>query len=251
MKKPLDKFSEQSKSYKKYRPTYPKELYDDILKLVKTKDVCWDCGTGNGQVATVLSSYFNTVYATDLSHGQITKAPKKANIIYKVERAETTRFNDDQFDLITVAQAIHWFDFTAFNKEVRRVCKNEGILSVWGYGLLKISEPIDVLVHAFYHHVVGPYWDKERRHVENEYKSIPLVFDEIQTKNQKSIKINWTLEHLEGYFNSWSSVRNYMRDNGGRNPVDQLMKELKSVWGKDALKEIEFPIFLRVGRIKK
>ncbi len=102
MKKVKDKFSDRSEFYKKYRPTYPEEFYEEILKLTTGRNECWDCGTGNGQVAAELSKYFNKVYATDISESQIDNADKRDNVIYKVERAEKTTFRDSQFDLITV-----------------------------------------------------------------------------------------------------------------------------------------------------
>ena len=168
MKSVKDKFSNQAKIYKKYRPTCPIEIYQEIIQHVKSKDSCWDCGTGNGQVAINLTKYFKTIYATDISQNQLDNAVQHENIIYKVERAERTNFLDNQFDLITIAQAIHWFDFEAFNKEVRRVSKNEGIISIWGYGLLRINPKIDQLINIFYHEIIGPYWNKERKHKTNE-----------------------------------------------------------------------------------
>src|SRR5689334_5303642 len=113
-----DNFSTQSEQYAKFRPTYPDDLYQFLFSLIKTKNIAWDCGTGNGQVAQELSKHFKEVYATDVSEKQIKNAIQRGNIFYKVERAEQTSFPDKNFDLITVAQAIHWFDFDAFYKEV-------------------------------------------------------------------------------------------------------------------------------------
>src|SRR6185503_9076126 len=132
-----DNFSLQSYQYAKFRPTYPKELYDFLLSLVETREVAWDCGTGNGQVANELAKYFKQVYATDISEKQIQQAVKKDNIFYKVESAENTSFPANEFDLITVAQAIHWFSFDEFYNEVNRTIKPGGILAVIGYGLTK------------------------------------------------------------------------------------------------------------------
>src|SRR4030095_11116914 len=138
-----DNFATQSDQYVKFRPTYPDELYQFLLPLVKTKDAAWDCGTGNGQVAQELSKHFKKVYATDISEKQIKNAIQRENIFYKVESAERTSFPDKSFDLITVAQAIHWFDFGAFYKEVERTIKPNGVLAVIGYGLLSIDEDTD------------------------------------------------------------------------------------------------------------
>ena len=67
MKSTKDNFSAQAKIYKKYRPTYPQDIYQELIGFVKDKNQCWDCGTGNGQVAVQLAKYFDTVYATDIS----------------------------------------------------------------------------------------------------------------------------------------------------------------------------------------
>src|SRR3954471_1919616 len=161
-----DNFSTQSEQYVKFRPTYPDKLYQFLWPLIETKDTAWDCATGNGQVAQELSKHFKGVYATDISENQIKNAIQRENIFYKVERAEQTSFRNKNFDLITVAQAIHWFDFEAFYKEVKRVIKPKGILTVIGYGLFSIDKDTDAVINRFYREVTGPYWDKERRFVD-------------------------------------------------------------------------------------
>lgn len=250
MKKIQDNFSRQSSFYKKYRPTYPIALINDILLLTKDRDSCWDCGTGNGQVAVELSHHFEKVFATDISENQIANAVKKENITYGVERSEDTSFTDNQFDLITVAQALHWFDFMAFNKEINRVCKNGAIVAIWGYGLLRIEESIDLLLDTFYTDIIGPYWNKERKHVDNAYAPIPLDFKEINLKKDYQIKTHWTIGDLEGYLNSWSSVQNYITKNK-QSPVDQIIESISVHWDNKTTKEITFPIFTRIGRIEK
>lgn len=250
MKKALDKFSEQSDAYKKFRPTYPDTLYADILAFANAREACWDCGTGNGQVAVELSKHFDRVVATDLSVEQIRNAEKRRNISYKVERAEHTSFKDDQFDLITVAQAFHWFDFSAFNKEARRVSKNGGLVSIWGYGLLRISPPIDQLIDHFYYYTVGPYWDAERKHVDNSYSDVEFDFEPIDVESDQGIAAEWDLKHLEGYLNSWSSVHNYIREKN-KNPVIELVRSLGALWDDNSKKRAVFPIFMKMGRVIK
>src|SRR5689334_5830547 len=98
-----DLFSAQSDAYAKYRPSYPKELFDHILSFVEHRDRAWDCATGNGQAATILADHFKSVDATDISDAQLSKAVQRKNIEYRVASAEQTPFEDDSFDLITVA----------------------------------------------------------------------------------------------------------------------------------------------------
>lgn len=249
MKEVKDIFSKQASTYKKYRPTYPDELYDDILSQVKEKNSCWDCGTGNGQAAVVLSKHFNKVYATDISNNQLKNAEQISNIEYSIARAEKTSFSNDQFDLVTVGQAAHWFDFDAFNNEVKRVTKKDGMIAIWGYGLLKINDDVDKLIDHFYTEVIGPYWDKERRHIDNEYRSIKFDFEEIHNINKRSINIEWQLSDLQGYFNSWSCVQHYKKQNNDENPVNELIDKISCIWQSDEKKAIKFPIFLRMGRV--
>lgn len=251
MKKALDIFSNQANTYKKYRPTYPQELYDEILKHVPQKFSCWDCATGNGQVAVVLSKYFNEVFATDISKQQLAAAEKADNIVYKVERAEATGFTANKFDLITVAQAMHWFDMEAFNSEVKRVAKNEGIVAVWGYGLLRVDKEIDNYLTTFCNKTLGPYWNPERKHVDNAYNSIIFNFEQINKEKAMDITTHWTLEQLEGYLNSWSSVQNFIRQHRGHNPVLELIESIKTLWGNKKERKVDFPIFLKIGRVIK
>ena len=251
MKSIKDNFSSQAATYKKYRPTYPDALYQDVISMVKQKTRCWDCGTGNGQVAIQLAKHFDRVYATDISRNQLDQAPNHPRITYKLERAEKTSFPDDEFDLITVAQAIHWFDFKAFNNEVKRVGKNGSILGIWGYGLLRIDPDIDRCIDDFYYNIIGPYWNRERKHIDNAYQSILFDFEELPVPENRNIHTNWTLHQLEGYLNSWSSVQHYKKIHPMVNPVAPIIAEIQRYWKEDEIKTVKFPIFMRLGRIEK
>ncbi len=241
-----DNFSAYADKYAKFRPTYPRQLYDFLLGIVPSKQTAWDCGTGNGQVAHELSNYFEKVYATDISEKQLQNAVKKENIIYKVERAEATSFNEKSFDLVTVGQAIHWFKFTEFYDEVRRTIKPRGVLAVFGYGLIRIDETIDKIIDKLYYDIVGPYWDKERKYVDENYKTIPFPFNEIDSPQLKN-QFEWTFDEMIGYLETWSAVQHYIKANQ-QNPVDLVHAELKKKWGNNT-KTVHFPILLRVARI--
>src|SRR4029077_6881846 len=100
---PKDLFSQQASIYAKYRPGYPEELIEYILSHVTNRETAWDCATGNGQAALLLSSYFKKVFATDISENQISHATQNPAITYLLSAAEKTSFTDNTFDLITVA----------------------------------------------------------------------------------------------------------------------------------------------------
>jgi ubiquinone/menaquinone biosynthesis C-methylase UbiE len=242
-----DLFSTQANVYAAFRPTYPKELYDFIFSKLKTKHKAWDCATGNGQVAGYLASYFDEVYATDISQQQLNNAIKKKNILYSVSPAEKTTFEDQQFDLITVAQALHWFDREKFYDEAKRVGKPGSLLAIWGYALLYIQPDIDKIIMNFYNNVVGPYWDEARRLVEEEYRSLSFPFKEIESP-KFDITSTWTLDHLAGYFESWSATQKYIKANG-HNPVPEVLAQLEKVWKNGDKKPVRFPVFLKLFRM--
>lgn len=243
-----DNFSQQSHNYAKYRPAYPAELFEYLNGIVQHQQNAWDCGTGNGQIAHELAKYFDNVFATDISQSQLDNALQKDTIFYSVQPAEQTNFDSNFFDLVVVAQAIHWFDFERFYKEVTRTAKENALLCVIGYGKLKVSEQIDSLIADFYENIIGKYWDKERKYIDENYETIPFPFKEIPTPHFINTQ-DWTFQHLIGYLNTWSAVKHFIRQNG-YNPIDKLQSELAQVWGNDPTKQVHFPLLLRIGEIK-
>ncbi len=248
MKDIKDNFSSGSADYATFRPESPAELYDFLLAHVALKRSAWDVGTGNGQVAAVLSDHFNSVYATDISAKQLANAVRKPNITYKEERAEHSSLADKSIDLITVAQAFHWFDFDAFYTEVRRVARPGALLAIWTYNLLSIDKGrIDDIINDFYFNTIGAYWDPERKYVDEGYQNVDIPFGEIETP-VFNIRKRWDLAQFLGYISTWSSVGHYKRTEGA-DPVILLEERLKSHWQPDEVKDIDFPVFMRLFRI--
>lgn len=242
-----DNFSSSSGNYAKYRPEYPQELFDFIGTLVKDKSCAWDCGTGNGQVAAELAELFEQVMATDISVSQLENAVRKPNISYSVQPAERTDFPDGFFDLVIVAQAIHWFDFEVFYEEVKRTAKPDAYLVATGYGLLSISPEIDAVVLRFYNEIIGPYWDAERKYIDENYLTIPFPFEEIAVPAIEN-RLEWTFDHLIGYLETWSAVKHYIRENQ-QNPIELIRTELRKAWGETKTRNVIFPLLLRVGKV--
>src|SRR5690606_14213956 len=112
-----DNFSSVSDSYAKFRPNYPLAIFDFLYPLLHNKACPWYCGTSNGQLAAELAKDFIQVYATDISQSQLHHAKQAENIHSSLQPAERTKFEASTFDLITIAQAVHWFDFDQFYAE--------------------------------------------------------------------------------------------------------------------------------------
>jgi SAM-dependent methyltransferase len=247
MKQVKDLFSTQAATYAAYRPVYPQELYNFLFSVTPAFHHAWDCGTGNGQVASQLAKRFDKVAATDISTSQMQYAPAIGNITYDVMRAEQTAFPDRSFDLITVGTALHWFDFDGFYREVERVARPGAALVSWAYATCKADAEITAVIEDFYHRVVGKYWDAERKFVDEAYRTIPFPFRELPVP-RLSIEVDWTKDQLIGYLNSWSSVQHYIRAHN-TNPVSQIERPLNLAWGLQDRRHFSFPLCMRAGRL--
>ena len=243
-----DHFSGHAADYASHRPTYPAGLFDYLSRLVGARRLAWDCATGNGQAARVLAGCFEKVIATDASVGQIESASGlPENVALRVATAEASGISGSSADLITVAQALHWFEFESFYAEVRRVLAPAGVLAVWSYELTRVSSDIDVLIDAFYRGEIEPFWPPERAHVESGYRTVPFPFDEVQGVPEFSMTVSWRADQLLDYLRTWSAVRRCMAESGS-DPVSGLEPELKRVWG-DGSREVRWPLNVRVGRL--
>ena len=242
-----DNFSNHAADYAKFRPTYPQELYTFLFKIVQNKSKAWDVATGNGQVAVELSKVFTEVLATDLSAKQLAEAPQVENITYRVQTSEEPFDTQEQFDLITVAQAIHWFDFEAFYKQVTLHLKPEGIFATIGYSVLETSGKLNEVIQHFYKGITAPYWDPERKYLDDHYQSIPFPFQEIETP-KFAMPIYWTADELVNYLNTWSAVKHYEKANA-KNPLHLIRDDVYKHWGAKEKREFNFPLLLRVGTL--
>ena len=213
-----------------------------------TPQFAWDCGAGSGQLTQLLAPYFDAVVATDISAHQLQHAPYFENVSYQVQSAEHTSFAEQSFDLITVAQAIHWFDFDGFYAEVRRTLRPEGILAVIGYGLIQLQQPeLQGCIERLYFKTLKGYWDAERRYIDEAYQTIPFPFEKIAT-SELSMSFQWSAAQLLDYLNTWSALKHYRAKNS-----DDPLYEFKAFFTLDdhanQLFELKFPIFLRLGRL--
>lgn len=244
----MSRFSKQAELYARYRPEYPREMYDFIFKHLSSRHFAWDCATGSGQVAKYLADYFEKVYATDISQEQLSFAPQRNNIEYLDTSAENSGLPSNQCDLITVAQAIHWFNFEQFYKEVRRVGKNGSLLAVIGYGMVRISDKLDPFIDDLYEEAFSSHFNKNRKYIDEQYRTIPFPFEEIPSPLFQN-QYNWSLRELEGYFNSWSAIQK-IKSEKGYNPVDDTISLLKKRIPDPQNLKVTFPVFMRLGKVK-
>jgi len=244
-----DHFSELAKRYVDFRPHYPSDLFDYLATLLPRNSLIWDCAAGSGQATIDLAARFDKVIATDGSAEQLASASQLPNVDYRVALAEQSGLADNSIDLITVAQALHWFTHDRFFHEVNRVLKPGGLLAVWVYATNRLEgEEVDAIVQDYYSNIVGPYWPPERKMTENGYSTIPFPFPQITHVPSFRMEARWTLDQLLGYFSTWSATNRFIKATG-HNPLGALRETLAAVWGDPSRPRlVTWPLSFRVGR---
>lgn len=246
MKKP---FSFKGEDYSKYRPQYPKELFEYLSLIVNENYRAWDCATGNGQAAIGLTPYFKEIIATDINKEQISNCIPHKRINYYKAPAENSRILSHSVDLITVATAIHWFDKQKFFKEAKRVLKPGGILAVWNYtSFTSISPEIDGIIEQLNEHILGPrYWPEQAYTIFKKGYTFKFPFKELKAP-QIFMSQRWTLTDIVKYLHTWSGVQVYIKKNK-KDPVDIIYGELLKAWGNMRKnREIKWELLFKLNR---
>jgi SAM-dependent methyltransferase len=241
-----DHFSGHASHYATFRPTYPESLFQFLAKCASGHALAWDCATGNGQAARGLVPHFDRVIATDASAAQIAAAAAEGEngLEFREAAAERSGLEDESVDLITVAQALHWFDIDSFFKESRRVLRGGGILAVWCYARNRVSSDCDAVISRMFAEVEN-YWPPERAIVENNYRDIEMPFDELSAPSF-DMSASWTADDMLGYFRTWSASQRYVRERHA-DPVAAIETDLRLAWGPRR-REVRWPLTLRLGR---
>ena len=243
-----DHFSPRAVEYARHRPLYPPELFAWLASVAPDHRLVWDCGTGNGQAAFSLAAYFDRVVATDASEEQLRLAVPHERIDYRLARAEDVRLEPDRADLVTVAAAIHWFDFEAFYDAVRRSTVPGGVLAAWTYHMPAIEPALDAVLDRYAFQTLAAYWPERFRYVNDHYTSLPFPFPEIPHPRFE-MRADWDFARFAGFIASWSGALRYRQDTG-RDPVDAIQPELARAWGDPTrVATIRWPLHLRVGRV--
>ncbi|HVE78686.1 MAG TPA: class I SAM-dependent methyltransferase [Gemmatimonadaceae bacterium] len=244
-----DHFSGTAAGYATFRPRYPDALFSYLAGVAARRGLVWDCGCGTGQAATSLARHFARVVATDASVAQVAHAARDPRVAYAVARAEESPLPSGAADLVTVAQAIHWFDLEAFYAEARRVLAPGGVLAIWMYGDATIDLPAaDDFLQRFSRDAMGPFWPAEREVIHAGAGALAFPFDEIDTPRFDMTQL-WTLRHLAGYVRTWSATARYVAARR-EDPVVRLERALGAVWGDPATpRRVRWPLSLRVGRV--
>lgn len=243
-----DHFSGHAAGYARARPGYPASLFAFLAAAAPSRARAWDCGAGSGQAARSLAAHFDAVVATDASAAQVAKAGPAPRLLYAAAAAERAPLRDASVDLVTVAQALHWFDLPAFFAEAARVGRPGALLAAWCYGNNRVTPEVDRAWLRFYRDVVGPYWPPERLLVEEGYRSIAFPFAALPAP-AFAMEADWDLAEFLDYLGTWSGSQ-YYRKARGSDPLDEIRAEMAAAWGDAGSKRrIVWPLTLKLMRL--
>ncbi len=258
-----DLFIKQAKEYRETRPSYPEELFQFIASKTPSHDLVWDVGTGSGQAALSLARLYKNVIGTDTSQKQLDFAPKLPNVRYQctsanismadLERDITT---ESSLDLVTVAQALHWFDLPIFYHQVKWTLKKpDGVMAAWCYTTPEVNKTFDPVFDKFYNVDSEPYWNLARKLVDDKYRSIDFPFEPLDgtdTTGPFEFKTErlMSVDDFFVYLRSWSAYQT-AKAKGVELLRDDVIDEFKRAWSEDGddKKVVTFPVYLRIGKV--
>lgn len=242
-------FREGGADYAKYRPTYPPELAAALAELAPRRDVAVDVGCGTGQLSLLLSEHFAQVEALDVSADQIANAEPRPNVRYAVAGADVLGLTEGAADLITVAQAAHWFDLPAFYAEARRIAAPGAVLALITYGVPILAGPLADRFERFYWREMSAFWPPERHHVETGYADLPFPFEPIAPPDL-AIERLWPLGALLGYIETWSATRQARKQGEGAR-IEAFAADAEALCrsGDADPFPVRWPIKMRLGRL--
>jgi SAM-dependent methyltransferase len=241
-----DHFGVVAQGYAAYRPTYPEPLFAWLATQVPTRALAWDAGCGSGQASVALAEHFAQVVGTDLNAQQIEAATPHPRVAYRTAPAHLSGLADRSVSLVTVAQALHWFDVDAFHAEVKRVLVPGGVIAEWTYSLMFTpgNERVGALVNDL-DRLVHPWWPPERRHVDDRYAMLPFPFGSLEAPWFR-MTATWTRGQLLGYLRTWSAITR-CKALTGQDPLAAFESALAEAWGGEDRVTVEWPLTLRVG----
>lgn len=244
-------FSVDSGSYARNRPLYPAALFAWIASGCRERRAAWDCATGNGQAALGLAGYFDRVEASDISAEQIGEGFGAANVRYSEQAAERTDFHDAAFDLVAVAQALHWFDFDLFWPEVRRVAKPGAFFCAWGYGWFRCDAELREAYVDPLLALLDPYWAPNNRLLWEGYPSedIRFPFERVEAPDF-SIEARWDIAELAGYIRTWSPYKRALADAGAAATIARLEAEALERFAGRGRFLLDMPLAIAAGPIR-
>ena len=199
-----------------------------FLRLDEPVPLALDVACGTGQSTMALKEIAKEIVGVDSSEEMLARAPRDGRIRYVRASAEDLPFADQSFDMITVSEALHWFDRDPFLGEASRVLRPSGWLIVYdsrfGGGMKENLKYKKWVEEEYFIRYPAPPRNKD-----------PLTEDEARKHGfalvgheDYTYEVSFSLEELVNYMMSHSSVLAVIGEEGREN------QEVVREWLTDA-----------------
>ncbi|KAG2716173.1 hypothetical protein I3760_03G111500 [Carya illinoinensis] len=255
-------FDKQAEIYVDARPTYPTEWYSKLATLTPQHSLAWDVGTGNGQAALGVVEHYEQVIGTDISENQLKHAKQHPRVKYihtplslSDDEFVTLMGGENKVDLVTVAEAVHWFDLPKFYSLVTRLLhKPGGVIAVWGYYGMVVSTTFDPLTKRF-REATNPFWDPRAHLLLDGYRTLPFPFESVRLGSegeplQLEMQRNLSIEGVVRMLRSLSAVT-AAKHQGVDLLSEGVIEDLESAWGgPNKIRTVTYKAFMLSGKVK-
>ncbi|XP_024985247.1 putative methyltransferase DDB_G0268948 [Cynara cardunculus var. scolymus] len=253
-------FDKQAHDYLAARPTYPPHWFSLLAPHTSSHSRAWDIATGNGQAAIAVAEHYQQVIATDVSQAQLKLAKPHPRVRYlhtplSLSDDELVQLigGENSVDLVTVAQALHWFHLPRLYSVVNRVLrKPNGVFAVWGYNGLTVTPEIDAAFKRF-HDTTIPYWKENVKHLFADYRTLAFPFQDIGLGSEgRPLKLaipkQRSFEEILGLFRSWTAVVT-AKERGVDLLPESVIEQLENVWGGPKVaRPVVYKAFMLAGK---
>lgn len=244
-------FAFESAAYATARPTYPAELFEWVAENSLATSAAWDCACGTGQAAVGLAPHFTEIHATDISPEQLASATPHRRVRYAAAVAERAPFRAGAFDAVTVAQALHWFDFEPFWDEVARVGRPGAFFCAWGYDWFECPPDLEGTLVAPLRRIVAPYWRSNNRLLWDGYRARDVAFPWARIEPPPfAIVERWTAARVLDYMRTWSAYKLCRADAAGAPTLDALLDEAAPLLRSPEPMTIRMPLKILAGHVR-
>lgn len=227
MRDPSANFGEAAGRYEAFRPSYPPDVFEFLLKHAASGRVrAVDLGAGTGQATRALAGLFDRVSAVepDARLAQAARLPENADLI--VQPAETADFAPDSIDAVIAATAFHWMDQPLICRNAVRWLKSGGVFFPFAFEAFEVEGAAGDFYNAEFRK-----WTtfRDRRLLEC-YDYVRALeesdaFDAVIPFASRS-RHEIAYEAAAGLISTFSFARDYARAEGGEDYFERVAESL-------------------------
>jgi SAM-dependent methyltransferase len=236
---PHRRFNAAAASYSRARPPYPPEVVPWLVDEAGLAPgaPALDLAAGTGALTAPLAEAGLAVTAVEPSEGMRAVLGERAPDAGVIDAlAEDLPFADGAFELVTVANAWHWFDPAIAHAEIRRVLSPAGCLAVL-WNVEDRSDPVAQRLDDVKLRVL------DRSSTPGPHEEEPLGWDEhFERIARREFHFVHRPPSVDAYVASWSLVANM-----GDDERERFLEEIRT-WAPPGPVDLPFRVTATLGR---